>query len=114
MGSLKQISAEEFDAKFDAGEDMSDYVDWENGVMVQPGELSPGQKLSIVEGLLENLRNGYLPAKPLSSLVSNVTIPIPSLAWAEIGHKAARQHMRPEELVQSWIEEKLAEQKTAK
>ena len=28
--TVKRISAAEFDAKFDAGEDVSDYMDWDN------------------------------------------------------------------------------------
>lgn len=32
----KMISAEEFDRKFDAGEDISEYVDWNSGRMVPP------------------------------------------------------------------------------
>lgn len=28
--TIKTISAEEFDRKFDAGEDISEYIDWEN------------------------------------------------------------------------------------
>jgi CopG antitoxin of type II toxin-antitoxin system len=28
MAAVKTISAEEFDRRFDAGEDMSDYLDW--------------------------------------------------------------------------------------
>lgn len=28
--TVKRISATEFDAKFDAGEDVSDYMDWDN------------------------------------------------------------------------------------
>lgn len=31
---LKQIDAEEFDRRFDAGEDMSDYIDWSKGAHI--------------------------------------------------------------------------------
>ena len=31
---LKQIDAEEFDRLFDAGEDMSDYIDWSKGTHI--------------------------------------------------------------------------------
>lgn len=40
------ITVEEFDRKVEAGEDIDDYVDWENGVTIWPGELAPGQEPS--------------------------------------------------------------------
>ena len=39
------ITATAFDRKVEAGEDMDDYLHWDGAVMVEPGELSPGQKL---------------------------------------------------------------------
>ena len=32
----KLITAEEFDRRFDAGEDMSDYIDWEHSEILEP------------------------------------------------------------------------------
>lgn len=42
-----KITAAEFDAKFDAGEDISEYIDWDTAVVVGPGELSPGHQSSM-------------------------------------------------------------------
>lgn len=35
----KPISAEEFDAKFDAGEDISEHLDWDNARWVPPAHV---------------------------------------------------------------------------
>lgn len=32
MSKTKKITAEEFDRKFDAGEDISEYLDWDNAI----------------------------------------------------------------------------------
>lgn len=111
---LKQISAEEFDARFDAGEDMSDYLDWENAVVVQPGEMSPAQKLSIIEEIIENLQMTPGAQKHLSPRRKELSVSLSSLALAEVDCQAARRRMSREELVRSWIEEKLVEQKATK
>ena len=103
------ITAEELDAKFDAGEDVSEYFDWENAVTLQPGEMSPGQKLSVVNGLLEDMLKDPKTVAHLSPARKSLSVSLSELALVKIGREAARDHVSREELVQSWIEQKLAE-----
>lgn len=111
---LPPISAEEFDAKFDAGEDVSGYFDWDKAVMVEPGELSPGQKLSLTKMMLDDLlKSGDLP--PFSpSEQEQISVSLSPLAFVQVGQEAARRHVSREELVESWIEQKLEEHKAEK
>jgi len=44
--STKTISAEEFDRKFDAGEDISAYIDWKRPIRGFPARL-PDQKTPV-------------------------------------------------------------------
>ena len=108
------ITAEELDAKFDAGEDVSEYFNWENAVVVPPGEMSPRQKLSVIDGMLEDLLRNPKMVAHLSPLRKKLSVSLSALALAEIGREAAHGHVSREELVQSWIEQKLAELKDTK
>ena len=113
-GTPPAITAEELDAKFDAGEDVSEYFDWENAVSVEPGEMSPGQKLSIIEAMINDLLKDPKIVAHLSPIRDSLNIPLSALTLVELGRQAARARISREALVQSWIEQKLAEQKAAK
>ncbi len=111
---LPPISAEEFDAKFDAGEDVSGYFDWDKAVMVEPGELSPGQKLSLTKMMLDDLlRNSGSVSFP-SVDQESMSISLSPLVFVRIGEEALRRRVSREALVQLWIEQKLEEQKAVK
>ena len=105
------ITAEEFDAKFDAGEDISDYIDWDSGVMVMPGELSPGQKRSI-EMLAEakNLPSGEAATNEKPPLL-HVTLPL--WAYDQLKSEATRQGISQEDLAQRLIVQRLDQQKVS-
>ncbi len=55
------ISTEEFDRKAEAGEDIDAYIDWDSGVMVAPGEMPPGMKLSPEKEAAEKARLESVP-----------------------------------------------------
>ena len=111
---MPPISAEELDAKFDAGEDVSGYFDWDKAVMVEPGELSPGQKLSMTKMMLDDLLKSGDLASSAPSDQEHMNISISPLVFMRIGEEALRRHVSREKLVQSWIEQKLEEQKAGK
>ena len=105
------ISTEEFDAKFDAGEDISPYLDWDKGVLVEPGELSPGQKLAMIEAKLnELLVDETLPESSLPERV-DFNLSVPRGLLLKIGSEAVRLGVSRGKLVESWIEERVGEQK---
>ena len=108
------ITAEEFDAKFDAGEDVSEYFDWNTAVMVQPGELSPGQKLSMIQEMIDDLLRTVDGPKYFAALNSHLDIPLSTITLIGLGRAAAQHGVNREQLVRSWIEEKLDERKAAK
>ena len=68
---MKTISAAEFDEKFDNGEDISEYLDWENA------------------------RRG-------------VTFELPLKLLDKLDDQAAKLGLTRQELVQRWLEERLA------
>ena len=105
------ITAEEFDAKFDAGEDISDYIDWDSGVMVMPGELSPGQKRSIeMLAEAENPPPGENATNEEPPLL-HVTLPL--WAYDQLKSEATRQGISQEDLAQRLIVQRLDQQKVS-
>jgi hypothetical protein len=108
------ISTEEFDRKVEAGEDLDEHIDWEKAVMVAPDELSPGQKLSLMQAWLDDL----LPRAEASSFPSpeqaSLNIPFSPFVLVQIGQEALRHGVSREALVQSWVEQKVGEHKAAK
>ena len=50
---VKSISAEEFDRKFDAGEDISEYVDWESArhINLEPKRVSVDVPVWMVQAI---------------------------------------------------------------
>ena len=108
-GRPLSITAEEFDAKFDAGEDISDYIDWDSGVMVMPGELSPGQKRSIeMLAEAENSQSGGNGTNE-EPLLLHVTLPL--WAYDQLTSAATRQEISQEDLAQLLIVQRLDKQK---
>ena len=101
----RPISAEEFDAMFDAGEDVSAYIDWDKGVMVEPGELSPGQKLSLqtfaVSGSIE------MGGAEAAEMEQPLSIALPSWAFDQLQDEAERQGVSQEKLAQLLIIQRL-------
>ena len=81
--------------------------------MVNPGELSPGQKLSIIEEMMNDLLSSMDARAFFSPVQMNQSIPLSPITLLELGQEAARRGVSREELVKSWIEEELAE-KSAK
>jgi hypothetical protein len=43
---IKEISSEEFDRKFDAGDDIDDYIDWDSAKKIKPDQLDSIPQLS--------------------------------------------------------------------
>ncbi len=82
--------------------------------MVQPGEMSPGQKLSLIQGMIDDLLKTVDTAKHFASMDEHLNVPLTSLTLIGIGWEAARHGVSRESLVQSWIEQKLDEQKMEK
>lgn len=74
----KIISVEEFDARFDAGEDMSDYIDWDSAVVGGP------------------------------VLGDVVSIMFPAAFFDRIETEAARRGTSVQTLMEVWIEDGLA------
>ncbi len=111
---LPPLSAEEFDAKFDAGEDVSGYFDWDNAVMVEPSEMSPGQKLSLTKMMLDDLLKSGDASPALPSEQERLSISLSPLMFLQIGQEAAYRQVSREKLVESWIEQKLEEHKAGK
>ena len=110
-GRPVSITAEEFDAKFDAGEDISDYIDWDSGVMVMPGELSPGQKRSMeMLAEAENSPSGGNGTDE-EPLLLRVTLPL--WAYDQLKREATRQGISQEDLAQLLILQRLDQQKVS-
>lgn len=51
--TVKTISATEFDARFDAGEDMSDYIDWSKAT--RPGRVSKRVNVDFTDATVRRL-----------------------------------------------------------
>ena len=95
------ITAAEFDAKFDAGEDISEYIDWESGVWVTPDESSPDQKSSIW-GSAET--NGSPESEPATMEEQpSLNVHLPSWAFDQLQRMAAQRGISQEELAQLMI-----------
>ena len=114
----RPVSAEEFDALFDAGEDVSAYVQWDKGVMVAPGELSPGQKESLLAVLGELSSNDKVVMiqamlDAVAGTELNLNVPIPAALHIELVREALKRQTTREALVQSWIVQRLEGQRVA-
>jgi hypothetical protein len=79
---MKTITADEFDRMFDAGEDVSDYVDWSKGF------------------------HPNLELRPLD-------VSVPGWLAARIDQQAEKLGLSRQELVQRWLEERLADHASA-
>ena len=106
---VKAINAEEFDAMFDAGEDVSAYIDWDKGVMVAPGELSPGQKLSI-QRYAEDEGTEHTDV-PTSAEKYSLSVSLPPWAFNRLQSEAAHQGISQEKLAQLLIVQRLDKEK---
>ena len=105
------ITPEEFDAKFDAGEDISDYIDWNSGAAIVPGELSPGQKRSI-EMLAEaesTPPGGNTTVEDSQSL----RVSLPSWAYDQLKSEAICQGVSQEAMAQILILQRLDKRKVS-
>ncbi len=51
--TVKTISAAEFDARFDAGEDMSDYIDWSKAT--RPGRMTKRVNVDFTDATVRRL-----------------------------------------------------------
>lgn len=80
----KPITAEEFDAKFDAGEDISEYLDFENVRVFAPGE------------------NDALDLAP-----QKVNVDFPSWVVSALDREASRIGIARQALIKTWIVERL-------
>ena len=91
------ISTEEFDRKVEAGEDIDDYLDWENAVAVMPGEFSAETMLA----LQAQEDRGSLHEKGTDAAFLQVSLP----GWAreQLQSEAAQQGISWEELAQFLI-----------
>lgn len=76
----KQITSEEFDRKFEAGEDVSEYVDWQRAVKHEPIK------------------------------VKRVNIDFPEWMVSELDQKADRLGIARQALVKMWVAERLKEE----
>ena len=112
------ITAEEFDRRAEAGEDLDEYFDWENAVVVEPGELSPGQRNSLLEmfGELSPANKMMLTQVMLDAVAGvdlHLNVPIPAALHLELARMAMQRQTTREALVQSWIVQQLEGQRTA-
>ena len=110
------ITAEEFDRRTEEGEDLDEYFDWQNAVTVMPGELTPGQKASLLEafGELSPSDKVMLTQVMLDAVAGtdlHLNVPIPAALHLELARVALQRHMTREALVQSWIVQRLEEQR---
>ena len=103
--TLQPISAEEFDAMFDAGDDVSAYIDWDKGVMVAPGELSPGQKLSMQ--ILAASGSAEAGSPQAVHEEQSLSISLPLWAFDQLQNEANRQGISQEKLAQILIVQRL-------
>jgi predicted DNA binding CopG/RHH family protein len=83
--TTKKISAEEFDRKFDAGEDISDYIDWSKTKQINA------------------------PRRGVSSKRINLDIPEPMLE--KLDKASANIGITRQSLIKAWLNEKLLEQR---
>lgn len=93
------ITTEEFDRKAEAGEDIDDYLDWENVVTILPGELAPGQEPSAeTTAKLEQDKAIYEDVSDQGSNTLLITLPL----WAleRLGRVAASDGISREYLAQ--------------
>ena len=109
------ITAEEFDRRAEAGEDLDEYFDWENAVTVAPGEMSPGQIASIVAMFngLPQAQQLLLMQTMLDSFAGlktslNISIPFP-LLW-QMTREATSRHLSLEAFVQSLLAQHFGQQ----
>ncbi len=114
----ESITAEEFDRRAEAGEDLDEYFDWDNAVMVEPGQLPPGLKDSLLTafGELSPADKTMLTQVMLDSVAGvdlNLSVPIPAVLHLQLARAALQRQMTREALVQSWIVQHLEEQRTA-
>ena len=110
------ITTEEFDRRAEAGDDLDEYFDWENAV--EPGELSPGQKDSLLAmfGELSPADKVMLTQVMLDAVAGvdlHLNVPIPATLHFELARAALQRQMSREALVQSWIVQHLEQQGTA-
>ena len=112
------ISVEEFDRRAEEGEDLDEYFDWGNGVAVAPGELSPGQKESLLAmfselSSSEKMMLTQVMLDAMSDADLHLNVPIPAALHLELARVALQRHTTREALVQSWIVQHLEEQRAA-
>ncbi len=108
------ITAEEFDRRAEAGEDLNEYFDWDNAVTVEPGELSPGQKDSLLAmfGELSPADKVMMTQVMLEAVAGaelHLNVPIPATLHFELAQAAIQRRITREALVQSWIVQHLQE-----
>ena len=85
------------------GEDFDEYFDWDNAVVVEPGELTPGQKATLLEafGELSAADKVMLTPERLDSVAGvdlHLNVSIPAALHLELARVALqRQTTRLEE-----------------
>lgn len=89
------ISAEEFDRRAENGEDLDEYFDWDKGVLVAPGELSPGQLLSIQQ---EEDLSAYAGVLQNGASPRDLQVSLPSWALERLGRVASKRGIREQDL----------------
>ena len=82
--SVKPISAEEFDAKFDAGEDITDYLDLSSARVLAPGE-----------------------DETLNLTPQKVNVDFPAWVVAALDRESDRLGVARQALIKIWIVERL-------
>ena len=107
---LPPLTAEELEAKFDAGEDISEYVDWESGVWVKPGEPTPGQKRAM-EMDAASLESVYSGANRTEGMF--VQVALPAWAYDQLTIEAKQQGVSQEDLAQRFIVQQLEQEKVS-
>ena len=113
---LIPITAEEFDRRAEAGEDLDEYIDWESVVSVEPGELTPGQKDSLLAMFSElspadKIMMTQVMLDAVAGADFHLNVSIPASLHFELARLAAQRQMSREALVQSWIVQRLEEQR---
>lgn len=97
------ITTDEFDRKVEAGEDIDDHIDWSSMVLVQPGELSPGEKLSLQQASIDK--------NDVANELPSLSVLLPLWALERLGRVAESQGISREDLAQLLIVQQMGQSK---
>ncbi len=97
------ITTEEFDRKVEAGEDIDDHIDWSSMVLVHPGQLSPGEKLSLQQASIDKNK--------VANELPSLSVLLPLWALERLGRVAESQGISREDLAQLLLVQHLGQEK---